>query len=33
LSARRIRRAAPLPNSVRSSAMSFTSGTNELLGN
>src|SRR5215213_10555504 len=33
LCARRIRRAAPLPNSVRSSAVSFTSGTNELLGN
>ena len=29
--ARRIRRAAPLPNSVRNSAVSFTSGTNELL--
>src|SRR4051812_30534632 len=33
LSARRIRRAAPLPNSVRNSAVSFTSGTNELLEN
>src|SRR5690349_21488723 len=31
LSARRIRRAAPLPNSVRNSAVSLTSGTNELL--
>src|SRR5215213_8758967 len=31
--ARRMRRAAPLPNSVRNSAVSLTSGTNELLRN